>query len=314
MNFFPRIALVLFLSVWPLSLATAQQLTCQPCNDHYGRVKIGTPVQHLLQLKNVGTKALRIRAKSLTGSSFTFGNFPLPVTIGAGGSIKMPVTFTPAVTGTNKGVITLTSNALNPQFVINVQGVGIAGNTAHLTETPTPIDFGSVTLGSSASLSMTLSATGAPVTITAVQSNSSEFTLPGLSLPLTVAVGQNLPVTVRFTPNASGTASGQLTLTSNADNSPTTVPMTGVGVVAGSHSADLNWDASKDIVVGYNVYRGGTHGGPYSQINPVLDATTSYTDSTVQSGKTYYYVATAVNALLQESAPSNEVKVVIPTP
>jgi hypothetical protein len=307
-------SLVVVLATWPLSAAMGQQLDCQPCNNHYGRVKIGTSVHHLIQLKNVGTKSLRIRAKTITGSSFTFDNFPLPVTIAAGGSLKMPVTFTPGVAGKNTGVITLTSNAKNSQFVIDVQGVGVPATTAHLTATPAHLDFGSVTVGAHASLPVTLSATGATVTVTAVQSDSSEFTLPGLSLPLTVAVGQNVPITVQFTPNASGTASGHLTLSSNADNSPTTVSMTGIGLATGAHSAELSWDASKDVVIGYNVYRGGTKGGPYTQINGVLDATTTYTDNTVQGGKTYYYIATAVNAESQESAPSNEVKVVIPTP
>jgi len=310
----PRLAIAFLALVLPVSAAWAQRLDCQPCNDHYGQVKIGTSVQRVIQLTNVGTKSLRIRAKAITGKSFTFGNFPLPVNIGVGQSIKMPIIFAPTVTGKNTGIITLTSNAQNSPFAIDVYGVGVIGGTAHLTITPSSLDFGGVTVGSRADLTLTLSATGARVTISAAQSDSSEFTLPDLTLPLTVAVGRNVLVTVRFTPSISGTASGTLTLTSNADNSPSTVSMTGVGVAAGSHSADLTWDASKDIVIGYNVYRGGKQGGPYTQINGILDALTSYTDSTVKSGATYYYVATAVNAELQESAPSNEVKVVIPTP
>jgi len=131
---------------------------------------------------------------------------------------------------------------------------------------------------------------------------------------LTIAVGKSATVAVLFTPTVAGTASASLTLTSNADDSPTSVSLTGVGVIAGPHSADLTWDASQDIVIGYNVYRGTKSGGPYTQINPVLDALTSYTDITVQGGYTYYYVATAVNSDNQESAPSNEVKVLIPSP
>ena len=67
-------------------------------------------------------------------------------------------------------------------------------------------------------------------------------------------------------------------------------------------------------MIGYNVYRGARTGGPYSQINSILDALTSFTDSTVKGGTTYYFVVTAVNALNQESSHSNEVKVVIPSP
>jgi fibronectin type 3 domain-containing protein len=67
-------------------------------------------------------------------------------------------------------------------------------------------------------------------------------------------------------------------------------------------------------VTGYNVYRGSSTGGPYSKINSVLDATTSYTDSTVAAGSTYFYVTTAVDGTGVESGHSNEVKAVVPTP
>jgi fibronectin type 3 domain-containing protein len=120
--------------------------------------------------------------------------------------------------------------------------------------------------------------------------------------------------TIVFTPNVSGTASANLVFTSDAANSPNTVPLTGVGVAAGAHSTDLTWDPSQGVVIGYDVYRGTTKGGPYTQINPVLDASTNYTDSTVSAGATYYYVVTAVDANNMQSAYSNEVKVVIPSP
>jgi len=40
----------------------------------------------------------------------------------------------------------------------------------------------------------------------------------------------------------------------------------------------------------------------------------SYTDSTVQSGQTYYYVTTAVDAAGLESSYSSQVHAVIPFP
>jgi hypothetical protein len=314
MSVFPRLALFLLVSTWPLAHAEAQQLACQPCNDHYGRVQVGSSIQRLIQLKNVGSKALRIRATAVTGAAFTLGKFPLPVDLGAGKTIKMPITFAPTVVGKNTGSVAVTSNAKNPKLVIDVQGVGITANEPHLSVNPSSLNFGNVTVGSSASLAITLSATGTSVTISAAQTNSSEFKLPGLSLPLTVAVGRDVQITVKFKPNASGTASGTLTLTSNADNSPSKISLTGVGMAVGSHSADLTWDPSKDPVIGYNVYRGGTKGGPYTQLNSAVEASTDYTDSTVKGGAIYYYVVKAVNAEDMESGPSNEVKVLIPSP
>ena len=58
--------------------------------------------------------------------------------------------------------------------------------------------------------------------------------------------------------------------------------------------------------------RGTTSGGPYTKINPSLGGTLSYTDSTLQSSTTYYYVTTAVDSSGNESAYSNEVPASIP--
>jgi fibronectin type 3 domain-containing protein len=67
-------------------------------------------------------------------------------------------------------------------------------------------------------------------------------------------------------------------------------------------------------VVGYNVYRGGVSGGPYSKIDTSLDANTNYTDNQVVAGQTYYYVTTAVDGNGVESGYSNQAQAVIPTP
>jgi fibronectin type 3 domain-containing protein len=89
--------------------------------------------------------------------------------------------------------------------------------------------------------------------------------------------------------------------------------MTGTGTATTQHTVDLTWDASSGAV-GYNVYRGTVSGGPYSMINSTLDTTTAYTDSTVASGQTYYYVVTAINSESQESGYSNQAQAVIPNP
>jgi hypothetical protein len=68
----------------------------------------------------------------------------------------------------------------------------------------------------------------------------------------------------------------------------------------------LKWNASTSPVLGYNVYRSTTHGGGYVKINPALVQGLTYTDETVESRRTYYYVARAVDAANRESVNSNE--------
>jgi fibronectin type 3 domain-containing protein len=92
-----------------------------------------------------------------------------------------------------------------------------------------------------------------------------------------------------------------------ANNSHTLTPK--------QHSVSLSWNASTSPVAGYNVYRGTQHSGLYSQkVNSSLLSATNFTDSTVQSGTTYYYVVTAVDSEQVESDYSNEARAVVPSP
>jgi fibronectin type 3 domain-containing protein len=76
----------------------------------------------------------------------------------------------------------------------------------------------------------------------------------------------------------------------------------------------LSWAASTSTVVGYNVYRGTQAGGPYVALNRAADPDTTYTDSSVQGGQTYYYVVTAVDGSGTESVYSNQTQAIVPTP
>ena len=82
-------------------------------------------------------------------------------------------------------------------------------------------------------------------------------------------------------------------------------------IVLPPHAVTLNWSASASTVVFYKVYRGAVSGGPYNLLSTNV-TTTTYTDSTVQSGTTYYYVTSAVDAAGAESIFSNEFQSLIP--
>ncbi len=205
----------------------------------------------------------------------------------------------------------MVSDASNSPLNIALSGTGTAAGT--LAVSPTSHSFGNVTVGVGSPLTGSLTATGASVTVSSASLNNSEFVLSGISLPVTLAAGKSAGFTVTFTPQASGATSASLSFSSNASNSPAVQSMTGTGTAAGQHTADLTWTASADAV-SYNIYRSTVSGGPYTIINASSVSTTAYTDSTVVSGDTYYYVATAVNASSEESGYSNQATAVIPSP
>jgi fibronectin type 3 domain-containing protein len=79
-----------------------------------------------------------------------------------------------------------------------------------------------------------------------------------------------------------------------------------------STPVSLTWTDGDSGIAGYNVYRSTQSGPAYMKLNSSLASTASYKDSTVQSGKTYFYVVTAVNTSGVESAFSTAAQAVIP--
>ena len=311
MRSFPIIAIIFFCVSLPASWA--QQLTCRPCIHGFGDVKVGTTASYSIHLVNTGTKPLYIRSKSKTGSSeFLYGTFTLPIKLLPGQHVLMPIVFKPTVVGRVTGTFIVTSSALDPTVNIQVAGIGVTG--AQLNLSPSSLNFGSITVGKSATLATTLSAAGGSVTISSDQVTSSEFVLSGLTLPVTIPSGSSLQVKIKFTPTQSGTATAKIGYFSNAAISPAVEQLSGTGVATSAHSVTLSWLDSGAGVIGYNIYRASTHGGPYHIINTALDSSRNYVDYSVTSGTTYYYVTTAVNSSGAESGYSNESKAVIPSP
>lgn len=91
---------------------------------------------------------------------------------------------------------------------------------------------------------------------------------------------------------------------------------TGTCVTGNAHSVTLNWVASTSSgVAGYNIYRGSVFGGPYgTKVNASLIQGITYSDTSVQAGQTYYYIARAVDASGTESADSGQAQAVVPFP
>jgi hypothetical protein len=184
-----------------------------------------------------------------------------------------------------------------------------------LQVSPSTLNFGNVGVGASSSLKGTLTASGADVTIASADWSGTGYAVSGITFPVTVSVGQNTKYTVTFTPPTAGALTGNITFTSDASNDTLNQTFKGTGTQSqppSQHSVSLNWDPSTSVVVGYNIYRGTQSGGPYSKLNSSLLAATSYDDSSVQSGSTYYYVSTAVDTSSQESAFSNEASADVP--
>jgi hypothetical protein len=306
-------ALVLISTASVATSASLQgTLTASPSSVSFGNIQVGSSLTRHEVLTNSGNATVAISKATVTGAGFRLSGLSLPLSLKKGQSVTFSILFTPKVVGRANGAIAVVSNASNPTLTIALAGSGISAG--RLTSSPTALNFGSVTIRTSKTLRATLTATAASVKISSATSTSPEFSLGGLSFPTTIAAGQSASFTLTFTPQTSGTASGIISFLSNAANSPTVETLTGSGTAAPAHSVRLSWTSSPSAVVGYNIYRSATSGGPYTKVNSALNASTSYIDTAVKGGATYYYVSTAVAGSGLESISSNQLRAVIPSP
>jgi hypothetical protein len=186
--------------------------------------------------------------------------------------------------------------------------------TGQLSVSPVTLSFGNVAVGSNSVKQGTLTAGSSDITVASAGWNGTGYSLSGITFPVTVPAGQNVPFTVTFAPQAAGSTPGSVVFDSNATNSPTTETLAGTGTQQqqSQHSVALNWDPSTSQVAGYNVYRRIGSSGSYAKLNSSVSTATNYTDSSVQSGQTYDYVTTAVDSNNLESAYSNQATAAIP--
>ena len=97
---------------------------------------------------------------------------------------------------------------------------------------------------------------------------------------------------------------------------PPPAPAMAMAVAQADGSILVTWSAvTSGSVSGYNVYRATVISGPFTKLTatPVpVSAPTEYVDGSVQSGVTYYYVVTAVDASGNESPNSPHASATVP--
>jgi Abnormal spindle-like microcephaly-assoc'd, ASPM-SPD-2-Hydin len=286
-------------------------LTATPTSIEFGSVQVGNNTSLTETITNPTNSSVSIYQAIVTGSGFSLLGMNTPLTLESGQSYSFQASFSPKSAGNVTGSISVLSSISGAALTIPLSASGIAAG--ELTIIPAAISFGSVPLGTSSSLTAALAAGGSNVTVSSATSTSSEFSVNGLSLPLTLAAGQSISFSVKFAPQASGSATGKISFNNNGSGTPMVAVLTGNGTPASQHYVSLSWRDSS-AVTGYNIYRSTKSGGPYAKLTSVSGLTNSYTDASVQAGQSYYYVTTAVNTNGTESGYSNQVQVVIPSP
>ncbi len=267
-------------------------------------------------------------AETITTANITGANFTATATT--------PQTFSISgtVSGSGASGTTLTlSGAASQTTTTNSSGAftfsGLAKGTYAVTPSHTGFTF------SPTSQSATIST--ANVTGVNFTSNTAAatFSISGTITPTSGGSGATVTLTGAAGATTTTNSAGAYTFTGLANGAYTVTPTnsgfaftprstnvtingankTGVNFTAAStkpHTVTLNWSASSSKVSGYNVYRSTTSGSGFTKINSSLVTTTTFDDTTVQNGKTYFYMTTSVDSSGTESSDSNQATAVIP--
>lgn len=264
-----------------------------------------------------GTDACTVALNAAAGSSGLVVNLssndsvvtvPASVTVPSGASTASFSASVSAVTSAQTATLSASSSGISETFAVQ-----LAPATSILTINSTSISFGNVVINTPATQILTLKSTGTTaVTVNAANISGAGFSVSGQTFPLTLNAGQSVTLNVQFDPGTAGAASGTLTISSNASgNGTAVVNLSGTGL---PHEINLSWNApgGSDPIAGYNVYRAASGSTSYQRLNPALNAPTSYTDMTAQSGVSYEYYVTSVDQSGKESTPSNYASVSVP--
>lgn len=199
-----------------------------------GDANIGETVDMPLTLTSTGDGALTVTAISDPLAPFVIDMGScgaLPLTLQPTDQCQLDISFTPSALGAVNAMFDVTSNAPTSPDAVQLQG---NGTQAGLSLDVTMLDFGDVTVDTTADLVVMLTSTGdGSLTVTALSDPLAPFAVgPGTcgALPFTLLPTEQCQLDVSFTPSVTGNANAMFTIDSNAPTSPDSVSVQGNGV------------------------------------------------------------------------------------
>jgi len=219
-------------AVWP-PYPNDSGVSVTPTSLSFGSLATGsTSSAQSVTVSNTGSSSTSVSA-TISGQfadSTTCGT-----SLAANSSCTYSVTFKPTSAGAQSGTLAVTAGGSTTN--VSLTGTGVAPGPI-LNANPGSLSFASTVVGStSASQNVTITNTGtASASVSGVSSNSGDFTVTSNNCT-TLAVNASCTVGVAFKPSTGGARSGTLTVSSNANNNPTTVSLSGTAIDSSTNIA-----------------------------------------------------------------------------
>ncbi|MFE2139671.1 choice-of-anchor D domain-containing protein [Streptomyces sp. NPDC059466] len=210
----------------------SEGVTATPGALNFGSVATGsTSAAQTVTVSNPTGTAASVSSVSTSGDysqTNTCGS-----SIPANGSCTVSVKFAPTATGSRSGALTV--NAGGTTNTVSLSGTGTAPGPVLNTD-PASLSFDGTVVGSPAA-AQTVKVTNSGTTTANISGVAASGDFSQTNNCSSLAVGASCTVSVGFKPTAGGARTGNLTVTSNANNSPTTVSLSGSGIDSGTDIA-----------------------------------------------------------------------------
>jgi len=265
-------------------------LVVTPASINFGNLNLKAKSTQNVTLQNSGDISMTIQGVTVAGAGFGYGSLSPGLSLSPSQSITFQVWFTPQAKGPASATMSFLSPSLSSPATLSLSGGGIAPSPAPPTPAPTP-----------SPAPPTPAPAPSPAPAPAPKPGPAPAPAPKPGPAPTPAPKPGPAPTPAPSPGPAPAPAPK------PGPAPTPAPPV-------QHTVQLNWNASTSAVVGYRVYRSGNSGTSYTPLTGEAFDALTYSDTTAASGTTYYYVVTALDAGGMESAHSNEVKVVIPSP
>ena len=212
---------------------------------NFGSVCLGTIATLPITVTNTGQAPLTIFSVALSGASpglSVVATPSVPQTIAIGASLTFKVAFNPGASQSGPvfgSVVLTTDDTGNPSQSFPITG---SAGSPNVTLGSSALDFGGVatddrTSPSTVVQTLTIGNTGSCtlnlVSLAVAGTNAGDFTIIGVAgLPVSIANGSSLTLTLRFNPSAPGTRSATLSVgTSDLVRPSVTVALAGAGLI-----------------------------------------------------------------------------------
>jgi len=205
-----------------------------PSSLAFGNQNLNSPKTLALTITNTGTAAVNITGTSASGpnsADFTAALNTCSSPISPGGNCSLNVTFTPSIAGVESATLTVTDNAGNGTQTVSLTGTGVGIPNAGVS--PPSLSFGNQQQGTTNNpQTVMLSNTGTGALAISSISISGNFSISSNGCGSSLAQNSSCQIGIRFTPQASGTVSGKLTIADNNNSvagSTQAVSLSGTG-------------------------------------------------------------------------------------